>query len=89
MAQAVPRDAPGEPPDLRRVAKTTAVVVGVVAFAALVATVLVLGAQIFLVGFLGILCALVFVTISRPIARRLHMKRKHAFAIVVTASGSP
>ena len=83
MAQAVRRDAPGESPHLWRVAKTTAVVVAVVAFAALLATVLVLGAQIFLVGFLGILCALVFVTISRPVAKRLHMKRKYAFAMVI------
>jgi predicted PurR-regulated permease PerM len=84
MAQAVPRrDALGEPPDLRAVAKVTAVVLLVVASAALLATLLVLGAQIFLVGLLGILCALVFVTISTPVARRLHMKRKHAFAIVV------
>ncbi len=84
MAQAVRRDAPGEPPDLRTIAKVTAVIVAVVAFAALLATLLVLGAQIILVGFLGILCALVFVTISTPVARRLHMKRKHAFVMVVT-----
>jgi predicted PurR-regulated permease PerM len=83
MAQAARRDDPGESPDLWRVAKTTAVVVAVVASAALVATILVLGAQMLLVGFLGILCALVFVTISRPVARRLHMKRKYAFAMVV------
>ena len=86
MAQAVHRDAPGEARDLRTVARTTAVVVAVVAFAALIATVLVLGAQMLLVGFLGILCALVFVTISRPIARRLHLKRKYAFAMVVAAT---
>lgn len=83
MEQAAGRDAPTESRDLWKVAKATAVVVAVVAFAALLATVLVLGAQIFLVGFLGILCALVFVTISKPVARRLHMKRKYAFAMVV------
>ena len=83
MEQAARRDPLRESSELRRVAKATMVVVAIVASASLLATVLVLGAQIILVGFLGILCALVFVTISRPIARRLHMKRKYAFALVV------
>ena len=68
MAQAVPRrDALGEPPDLLTIAKVTAVIVLVVAAAAFLATLLVMGAELFLVGLLGILCALVFVTISKPV----------------------
>ena len=83
MAQAVRHGAPGESPDLGKVAKVTAVVVAVVALGALLATLFVLAGQIFLVGFLGILFAVVFDTLARPLVRRLHMKRSHAFALVV------
>jgi predicted PurR-regulated permease PerM len=86
MPEAIRRGAPGESPDLRTVAKVTLVVVAVVAFAALLATVLVLGAQILLIGFLGILCALMFLTFAKWLGRHLHIKRKHAFVLVVTAT---
>jgi predicted PurR-regulated permease PerM len=85
MAQAIRRDAPGESPDLLTIAKITAVIVGVVALGALLATLLVLAGQIFLFGFLGILFAVIFDTLARPLVRRFHMKRRYAFALVVAA----
>jgi predicted PurR-regulated permease PerM len=84
MSQVARHETPSGSPDLRTVAKVTAVIVSVVAFGALVATLLALAGEIFLLGFLGILFAVVFDTLAKPLTRRLHMKRRYAFVLVVS-----